>query len=126
MLGSLNCMHWRWKKCLVTCHGLFIGDVHDPTIILEAICEANSKPQGNKITHFVRVQAVARKNVGHAFGLLQSRFGYRFIQVHKEVEDRVSREQLRDDLVGGVVGTPWPAWVIFASCLFDVSVMFAS
>ena len=40
MLGSVDCMHWRWKNCPVSWHGQFTGKHHDPTIILEAIAFA--------------------------------------------------------------------------------------
>lgn len=37
MLGSVDCMHWKWKNCPTSWHGQFTGHVHDPTIILEAV-----------------------------------------------------------------------------------------
>ena len=37
MLGSLDCMHWAWKKCPVAYHGMYTGHVHRPTIVLEAV-----------------------------------------------------------------------------------------
>lgn len=39
MLGSVDCMHWRWKNCPVAWHGQFTGHVKDPTIILEAVAD---------------------------------------------------------------------------------------
>ena len=37
MLGSLDCMHWAWKNCPTAYHGMYIGHVHRPTIVLEAV-----------------------------------------------------------------------------------------
>ncbi|XP_020254476.1 uncharacterized protein LOC109831545 [Asparagus officinalis] len=37
MLGSIDCMHWRWKNCPATWHGMYASHVHEPTIILEAV-----------------------------------------------------------------------------------------
>ncbi|XP_057811759.1 protein ALP1-like [Salvia miltiorrhiza] len=38
MLGSLDCMHWGWKNCLVAWHGAYTrGDQGEPTIILEVV-----------------------------------------------------------------------------------------
>ncbi|XP_074355919.1 uncharacterized protein LOC141695581 [Apium graveolens] len=37
MLGSIDCMHWRWKNCPTAWHVAFSGRYREPTIILEAI-----------------------------------------------------------------------------------------
>ncbi|XP_071709184.1 uncharacterized protein [Rutidosis leptorrhynchoides] len=38
MLGSLDCMHWPWKNCLVAWQGHYHrGDHEGPTIMLEAV-----------------------------------------------------------------------------------------
>ena len=37
MLGSVDCMHWRWKNCPAAWHGQFTGHHRDPTIVLEAV-----------------------------------------------------------------------------------------
>jgi hypothetical protein len=37
MLGSVDCMHWRWKNCPKAWHEQYCGKSHDPTIILEAV-----------------------------------------------------------------------------------------
>nr|AAX92907.1 transposon protein, putative, ping/pong/SNOOPY sub-class [Oryza sativa Japonica Group] len=38
MLGSIDCMHWRWEKCPTAWSGQFTrGDYGVPTIILEAV-----------------------------------------------------------------------------------------
>ena len=38
MIGSIDCMHWRWERCPVAWRGQFTrGDYGVPTIILEAV-----------------------------------------------------------------------------------------
>ena len=37
MVGSLDCMHWQWKKCPSGWHGQYKGYKEKPTIILEAV-----------------------------------------------------------------------------------------
>ncbi|BFG41560.1 hypothetical protein CerSpe_278340 [Prunus speciosa] len=37
MLGSIDCMHWKWKNCPTKWHGMYSAHVHEPTIILEAV-----------------------------------------------------------------------------------------
>jgi len=37
MLRSIDCMHWKWKKCPIAWHGIYTGHCREPTIILEAM-----------------------------------------------------------------------------------------
>ena len=37
MFGSIDYMHWTWKNCHVSWHGMYRGHKKEPTIILEAV-----------------------------------------------------------------------------------------
>ncbi|XP_052308902.1 uncharacterized protein LOC112327556 [Populus trichocarpa] len=37
MLGSIDCMHWKWEKCPIAWHVMYTGHYREPTIILEAM-----------------------------------------------------------------------------------------
>jgi len=37
MLGSIDCMHWKWEKCLIAWHEMYTDHCREPTIILEAV-----------------------------------------------------------------------------------------
>ena len=39
MLGSLDCMHWKWKNCPTAWAGQYVGRSESPTIILEAVAD---------------------------------------------------------------------------------------
>ncbi|XP_028056446.1 uncharacterized protein LOC114260503 [Camellia sinensis] len=141
MLGSIDCMHWKWKNCPTALKYVYTGHIHEPTIILEAVASydlwiwhaffglpgshndinvlerpfvftelapgrapaANytingneytmeyyladgiypqwstfvkkiPSPQGNRKKNFAAAQEATRKDIEHAFGVLQARF----------------------------------------------------
>lgn len=39
-IGSIDCQHWEWNKCPIAWVGQYKGKEKKPTIVLEAICDA--------------------------------------------------------------------------------------
>eukprot|EP00258_Populus_trichocarpa_P038351 XP_024454370.1 uncharacterized protein LOC112327137 [Populus trichocarpa] len=37
MLGSIDCMHWKWEKCPIAWHEMYTSHCREPIIILEAV-----------------------------------------------------------------------------------------
>ncbi|XP_011016791.1 PREDICTED: uncharacterized protein LOC105120319 [Populus euphratica] len=37
MLGSIDCIHWKWEKCPIAWHRMYTGHCREPTIVLEAV-----------------------------------------------------------------------------------------
>ena len=40
MLGSIDCMHWKWDKCPTALRGAYTGHKDGPTMILEAVASS--------------------------------------------------------------------------------------
>ncbi|XP_008668743.1 uncharacterized protein [Zea mays] len=91
MLGSIDCMHWRWKNCPSAWHaegqapqvhysinghnytmGYYLADGIYPS--WATLVKTIPEPQGNKRRYFAKAQEALRKDVERAFGVLQSRF----------------------------------------------------
>ncbi|KAF5464601.1 hypothetical protein F2P56_014670 [Juglans regia] len=89
MLGSIDCMHWKWKNCpsawkghappcnyTINGHeytmGYYLADgiYHSWATLVKTI----PAPHGKKKKHFAACQESARKDVERAFGVLQARF----------------------------------------------------
>ena len=43
MLGSIDCMHWKWKNCPKAWAGMYQGKESAPTIVLQAIADRNGR-----------------------------------------------------------------------------------
>ena len=91
-LGSLDCMHWAWKNCSATYHGMYTGHVHRPTIVLDASnlfanlrgrryiskmgnnCSINFASSRVGSEFFANKHESYRKDVERAFWMLQAHF----------------------------------------------------
>ncbi|RWR76326.1 putative nuclease HARBI1 [Cinnamomum micranthum f. kanehirae] len=102
MLGSIDCKHWKWKNCPVAWKGMYArGDHREPSLILEAVASydlwiwhaffglpgshndinvLDRSPiftdlgEGRTPPTNYSINESARKDVEHAFGVLQARF----------------------------------------------------
>uniref|UniRef100_A0A0D3ACX6 DDE Tnp4 domain-containing protein n=1 Tax=Brassica oleracea var. oleracea TaxID=109376 RepID=A0A0D3ACX6_BRAOL len=99
MIGSIDCMHWKWKNCPTTWKCQYTRGSGKPTIVLEAVASQDlwiwhaffrppdgiypkwatfvqsiPLPQGPKVSLFATHQEAVRKDVERAFGVLQARF----------------------------------------------------
>ncbi|XP_028055508.1 uncharacterized protein LOC114259680 [Camellia sinensis] len=103
MLGSIDCMHWKWKNCPTAWKGMYSGHIHEPTIILAAVAsydlwiwhaffglpgshndinvlERSSvftklvEGRTPSVNYSINAQESARKDIERAFGVLQARF----------------------------------------------------
>ncbi|XP_042968395.1 uncharacterized protein LOC122301247 [Carya illinoinensis] len=86
MLGSIDCMHWKWKNCPAAWKGrapavnytingndytmgYYLADGIYPK--WRTFVKTIPSPRGNKKKNFVKAQESARKDVERAFGVLQ-------------------------------------------------------
>ncbi|CAA7029327.1 unnamed protein product [Microthlaspi erraticum] len=78
MIGSIDCMHWEWKNCLVSWKGQYTRASGKPTIVLEAVASYDlwiwHAFFGLPDCLFASYQEHYRKDVERAFGVLQARF----------------------------------------------------
>ncbi|XP_038719919.1 uncharacterized protein LOC120012546 [Tripterygium wilfordii] len=93
MLGSIDCMHWKWKNCPSAWKDLAMGRApavnytvngHNYTMVYyladgiyptwATFVKTILAPPTRKLKHFVKCQESARKDVEHAFRVLQARF----------------------------------------------------
>ena len=42
MLGSIDCMHWKWKNCPIAYKSKYTGHFREPTLILELVASYDS------------------------------------------------------------------------------------
>ncbi|XP_050260007.1 uncharacterized protein LOC126705100 [Quercus robur] len=94
MLGSINCMHWKWKNCPTAWKGMYCGHIREPInysingddytmgyYLADGIYPQWStfvktipRPLLAKRKLFAKAQEAYRKDVERAFGVLQARF----------------------------------------------------
>ncbi|RWR76319.1 putative nuclease HARBI1 [Cinnamomum micranthum f. kanehirae] len=104
MLGSIDCMHWKWRNCPVAWNGMYArGDHREPSLVLEAVASYDlwiwhaffglpgshndinvldrspiftdlAEGRTPPTNYSVNAQESARKDVDRAFGVLQARF----------------------------------------------------
>uniref|UniRef100_A0A0D3BRI1 Nuclease HARBI1 n=1 Tax=Brassica oleracea var. oleracea TaxID=109376 RepID=A0A0D3BRI1_BRAOL len=41
MIGSIDCMHWKWKNCPTAWKGMYSRGTEKPTIVLEAVASSD-------------------------------------------------------------------------------------
>ncbi|XP_059428458.1 uncharacterized protein LOC132162210 [Corylus avellana] len=93
MLGSIDCMHWKWKNCPNAWKGSHNDiNVLERSSVFTNLAEGRAPlinyslnghdytmgyylADGNKRKNFAAAQESARKDVERAFGVLQARFG---------------------------------------------------
>ncbi|XP_022003548.1 uncharacterized protein LOC110901001 [Helianthus annuus] len=86
MIGSLDCMHWRWDNCPTAWRGQHTrADQKGPTVILQAVASQDlwvwysivvktfSDPIDEKRAHFKKIQESSRKDTERCFGVLKQR-----------------------------------------------------
>uniref|UniRef100_A0A0D3AS20 No apical meristem-associated C-terminal domain-containing protein n=1 Tax=Brassica oleracea var. oleracea TaxID=109376 RepID=A0A0D3AS20_BRAOL len=94
MIGSIDCMHWGWKNCPTAWKGQYSrGSTPQVTYFVNGreyrmayyltdsiypkwatFIQSISLPQDRKAVLFAQRQEATRKDVEHAFGVLQARF----------------------------------------------------
>ncbi|RWR72100.1 putative nuclease HARBI1 [Cinnamomum micranthum f. kanehirae] len=108
MLGSIDCMHWKWKNCPVAWKGMYAREDHrEPYLILKAVTSYDlwiwhaffGLPGSHDDINVLDRSPIFTDLVKAAELLPPTTQSMDFIQNHLRIRDKRTHSQLQADLV---------------------------